>query len=50
MGLINRLVKDAEALEREAESFIGTILSRDKVAIGQTKRLHRATRQALSDV
>jgi enoyl-CoA hydratase/carnithine racemase len=50
MGLINRLVEDAEALEREAESFIGVIISRDKVAIGQTKRLHRATRQGtLSD-
>jgi 2-(1,2-epoxy-1,2-dihydrophenyl)acetyl-CoA isomerase len=50
MGLINRLVEDAEALEREAESFISVILSRDKVAIGQTKRLHRATRQGtLSD-
>ncbi|HIG41035.1 MAG: enoyl-CoA hydratase/isomerase family protein [bacterium] len=50
MGLINRLVEDAAALERETESFIGTILSRDKVAIGQTKRLHRATRQGTLSV
>ncbi len=50
MGLINRLVEDEESLVNETESFIATIVSRDKVAIGQTKRLHRATRQGtLSD-
>ena len=45
MGLINRLVDDAKALEQEVESFTSTIISRDKIAIGQTKRLNRATQQ-----
>jgi len=50
MGLINRLVEDAAALASEVESFTATIVSRDKIAIGQTKRLHRTTRQgSLSD-
>jgi enoyl-CoA hydratase/carnithine racemase len=50
MGLINRLVDDAEALEQEVESFTNTIISRDKIAIGQTKRLNRVTQQnSLSD-
>jgi enoyl-CoA hydratase/carnithine racemase len=50
MGLINRLVKDADALARQAETFISTIISRDRIAIGQTKRLNRASRHGhLSD-
>ncbi len=46
MGLINRLTDDAESLAHELEVFTATIISRDKVAIGQTKRLHRAARQS----
>lgn len=50
MGLINRLVKDEQALAEEVELFTNTIVARDKLAVGQTKRLHRATRQGgLSD-
>jgi enoyl-CoA hydratase/carnithine racemase len=45
MGLINRLVEDADALEQEIDSFTDIIISRDKHAIGQTKRLNRATLQ-----
>ncbi len=44
MGLINRLASDGTALTEEADTFIHTIVSRDRIAIGQTKRLHRATR------
>jgi enoyl-CoA hydratase len=44
LGLINRLAEDAAALECEAKSFIDTLIARDKVAIGQTKQLHRAAR------
>lgn len=43
MGLINRLTSDEEALAEEAELFINTIVARDKMAVGQTKRLLRAT-------
>jgi enoyl-CoA hydratase/carnithine racemase len=50
MGLINRLVVDAESLVQEVRGFTETITSRDKIAIGQTKRLNRVTRQtSLSD-
>ncbi len=50
MGLINRLLDDEKSLAAATESFIETILSRDKTAIAQTKRLHHATRQdTLSD-
>ena len=50
MGLINRLAEDSETLAQEVESFTATIISRDQIAIGQTKRLHRAARQGnLSD-
>jgi len=50
MGLINRLAEDGAALAQEAEAFTNTIVERDKVAIGQTKRLHRVTRHGgLSD-
>jgi len=45
MGLINRLVDDANSLEQEVETFTKTITSRDKIAIGQTKRLNRVTQQ-----
>ena len=45
IGLINRLVEDADALERETRNFTDIITSRDKIAIGQTKRLNRLTRQ-----
>jgi enoyl-CoA hydratase/carnithine racemase len=45
MGLVNRLVEDAQALEQELKAFTKTIVSRDKIAIGQTKRLNRVTQQ-----
>ncbi len=44
LGLINRLVEDAAALAREARLFTDTIVARDKVAVAQTKQLHRAAR------
>jgi len=44
MGLINRLTKDEKALAHEAIIFTNTIVARDKLAVGQTKRLHRAAR------
>ncbi len=50
MGLINRLAEDAGELEQMADNFISTIVSRDKIAIGQTKRLNRMVRHgSLSD-
>ena len=50
MGLINRLCDNAAALNQQAEAFIQTIVQRDKIAVAQTKQLHRATVQAgLSD-
>jgi len=44
MGLINRLEADADALRAAAEAFIATLIERDPGAVGETKRLHRATR------
>jgi enoyl-CoA hydratase/carnithine racemase len=50
MGLINRLSDSGSALAEEAVAFIDTIAGRDKIAVAQTKQLHRTTRQAgLSD-
>ncbi|MDG1702895.1 MAG: enoyl-CoA hydratase/isomerase family protein [Pseudomonadales bacterium] len=50
MGLINRLSDSGSALAEEAVTFIDTIAGRDKIAVAQTKQLHRTTRQAgLSD-
>jgi enoyl-CoA hydratase/carnithine racemase len=44
IGLINRLVAGTTALQAEADAFLGTLISRDAGAIGQTKRLNRAVR------
>ena len=50
MGLINRLSDSSSALAEQAQAFIDTIASRDRIAVAQTKQLHRTTRQAgLSD-
>ncbi|USG60082.1 enoyl-CoA hydratase/isomerase family protein [Sneathiella marina] len=50
MSLINRLTENGQALAEEVELFTNTIVARDKLAVGQTKQLHRATRHGgLSD-
>jgi enoyl-CoA hydratase/carnithine racemase len=50
MSLINRLTEDAQSLAEEVALFTNTIVARDKLSVGQTKRLHRAARHGgLSD-
>jgi len=42
MGLLNRLVADAEALDEAAKDFVGRLVELDALAVRLTKETHRA--------
>ncbi len=44
VGLINRLVEGAEALNQVAQQFVGNLVALDKDAVRMTKEAHRAAR------